>query len=127
MHICINGERSFNVPGVRVAKVQPPLSAARQQGTVIRGKLSDCTVAFTGGGDLQLVVPRKCNSLWPHLGWVEFYCQYVRKRVETTFSRLTEELARSIHAVTARGFERKVFLTVMAYSILGEQLECSIL
>jgi hypothetical protein len=39
--------------------------------------------------------------------------------METTFSQLTERLARSIHAVTPRGFELKVFLTVLTYTILG--------
>jgi hypothetical protein len=32
---------------------------------------------------------------------------------------LTERLARSIHAVTARGFELKILLTVLAFSIVG--------
>jgi hypothetical protein len=38
--------------------------------------------------------------------------------VETTFRQITEHLARSIHAVTPRGFKLKVFLTILAYSIL---------
>jgi hypothetical protein len=42
-----------------------------------------------------------------------------RKRVETTFSQLTERFARSIHAVTARGFELKIMLTVLAFSLVG--------
>lgn len=67
--------------------------------------------------DIHLVYPRKKNSLWPHPGWVEYVCKYTRKRVETTFSRIEAELARHIHAVTPRGFELKVFLTLLAYSI----------
>lgn len=68
-------------------------------------------------GDLRLVCPRKKNSLWRHPGWLEYICKYTRKRVETTFSRIEAERARHIHAVTPRGFELKVFLTLLAYSI----------
>lgn len=66
---------------------------------------------------IRLVAQRKKNSKRPHPGWVAFLGQQTRKRVETTFSQITEEFARSIHAVTPRGFELKVFLTVLAYSI----------
>lgn len=52
-------------------------------------------------------------------GCLEFLCRLRRERVETTFSQLRERLARSIHAVTPRGFELKVFLTVLSFSILG--------
>lgn len=68
---------------------------------------------------VDLMVARKKNSKRPHPGHVVYLCQVIRKRVETTFSQITEHFARSIHAVTARGFELKVFLTILAYSILG--------
>jgi transposase len=68
---------------------------------------------------ITLTVPRKKNSKRPHPGWVTFICERTRKRVETTFSQITNRLARSIHAVTPRGFELKVFLTVLAFTILG--------
>lgn len=67
--------------------------------------------------DMHLTAARKRGSKRPHPGWVEYICGYQRKRIETTFSLIAEHLARSIHAVTARGFELKVFLTVLAYSI----------
>ena len=70
-------------------------------------------------GAAHLIAARKRNSKRPHPGYVGYLCQVVRKRVETTFSTITEHFARSIHAVTPRGFELKVFLTVLAYSILG--------
>lgn len=60
--------------------------------------------------DLTLTVPRKKNSKRPHPGWVTYICERTRKRVETTFSRLTQLFARSIHAVTPRGFELKIVL-----------------
>jgi hypothetical protein len=68
---------------------------------------------------LRLVVPRRSNMKEQLDGCLEFICRVRRKRVETTFSQLTERLARSIHAVTPRGFELKIMLTVLAFSILG--------
>lgn len=70
-------------------------------------------------GWANLIAARKSNSKRPHPGHIGYLCQVVRKRVETTFSTITEHFSRSIHAVTPRGFELKVFLTVLAYSILG--------
>lgn len=70
-------------------------------------------------GSANLIAARKRNSKRPHPGHIGYLCQVIRKRVETTFSGITEHFGRSIHAVTARGFELKVFLTVLAYSILG--------
>jgi transposase len=69
--------------------------------------------------NIELTAARKKNSKRPHPGHIGYLCQVIRKRVETTFSQITEHLARSIHAVTPRGFELKVFLTILAYSILG--------
>jgi hypothetical protein len=57
---------------------------------------------------LRLVVPRRSNMKEQLDGCLEYVCRLSRKRVETTFSQLTERLARSIHAVTARGFELKI-------------------
>jgi hypothetical protein len=42
---------------------------------------------------------------------------YYRKRIETVGSLLERMLPKTIHAVTADGFELKVFLLVLAYSI----------
>jgi hypothetical protein len=68
---------------------------------------------------IRLVVPRRSNMKEQLDGCLEYICRLSRKRVETSFSLLSERLARSIHAVTPRGFELKVFLTVLAFSILG--------
>ncbi len=68
---------------------------------------------------VRLVVPRRSNMQEQLDGCLEFICRVCRKRVETTFSQLSERFARSIHAVTPRGFELKVCLTVLAFSILG--------
>ena len=40
-----------------------------------------------------------------------------RKRIETAASLIARRLPNTIHAVTARGFELKVFLFVLAHSI----------
>ena len=66
---------------------------------------------------LALVAQRRGNSLDPLAPWVAYLCERTRKRMETTFSQIAARFARSIHAVTARGFELKVFLTVLAYAI----------
>ncbi len=50
----------------------------------------------------------------PYLAFVQ---HYYRKRVETAASLIERRLPKTIHAVTARGFELKVFLFVLAYSI----------
>ena len=68
---------------------------------------------------LHLVAPRRKNMKEQLDGCLEYVRRYVRKRVETTFSGLAERTARSIHAVTPRGFELKAALTVLAYSIGG--------
>lgn len=67
--------------------------------------------------NLTLTVPRKKNSKRPHPGWVTYVCERTRKRVETAFSQITARFAKCIHAVTPRGFELKVFLSVLAYAI----------
>ena len=69
--------------------------------------------------DVELIAARRKNmkeQLEPCLAYI---CRTVRKRVETTFSQLTERMARSIHAVTPQGFELKTCLTILAFSLVG--------
>ena len=68
---------------------------------------------------LRLVVPRRSNMKDQLDGCLEYVCRLCRKRVETTFSQLSERLARSVHAVTPRAFELKILLTVLAFSLTG--------
>jgi hypothetical protein len=75
--------------------------------------------ALCAEAGINLVVPRRSNMKEQLDGCLEYVCCLSRKRVETTFSQLTQRLARSIHAVTPRGFELKVMLTVWAFSLLG--------
>jgi hypothetical protein len=67
--------------------------------------------------NIHSLVPRRKNmkeQLDDLLRWV---AGSLRKQVETTFSQLAERLARSTHVVTPRGFELKVFLTVLTFAI----------
>lgn len=68
---------------------------------------------------ISLIAARKKNSVRQVPGWVTYLSQHVRKRIETTFSQINRRFARCIHAVTPRGFELKVFLTVLAFAITG--------
>jgi hypothetical protein len=59
---------------------------------------------------------RKKNSKRPRPGWESYWSQQVRKQVETTFSQITALFPKTIHAVTARGFELKIVCFLLAFS-----------
>lgn len=65
---------------------------------------------------INFLVARKSNSKRPHKPWVSALISYGRKAIETTFSAITSLFPKSIHAVTAKGFELKVFLFALAHS-----------
>lgn len=65
----------------------------------------------------QLLPLRKSNSQRPVPPWMRYLQAAYRKVVETTGSRLEQLLPKSIHAVTARGFELKLGLFVVACSL----------
>jgi hypothetical protein len=67
--------------------------------------------------ELELAPLRKKNSTRAVAPWVTFVRKYVRRRVETTASQITALFPKSIHAVTSKGFELKVMLFVLAFSI----------
>ena len=66
---------------------------------------------------IQLLPIRKKNSKRALSPSVSFVQSYHRKRVETAGSLITQLLPKSIHAVTAQGFELKVALFVIASSL----------
>ncbi len=70
-------------------------------------------------GEVALVGQRRKNSLRPIAGYVSYVLEHFRKRIETAFSLVEQMLPSSIHAVTARGFETKVFLFFLALSLDG--------
>jgi hypothetical protein len=67
------------------------------------------------GIDLQPM--RKKNSKRPVPACVAYLQARGRKMVETAGSLINRLLPKSIHAVTSRGFELKIMLFVLAYSI----------
>lgn len=67
--------------------------------------------------EITLLPLRKKNSTRSVAAYVEYIQHSYRKAVETAASRIGQMLPKSIHAVTARGFELKVFLFVLAFSI----------
>jgi hypothetical protein len=66
---------------------------------------------------IELSPIRKKNSKRETPPYHAFVQHYHRKRIETAGSLIESVLPNTIHAVTARGFELKVFLFVLAYSI----------
>ncbi len=48
---------------------------------------------------------------------VVHYEQYIRKRIETAFSQITNCFPKHIHAVTRRGFELKVICFIVAFAM----------
>jgi uncharacterized protein YqgQ len=68
-------------------------------------------------GHIELLPMRKKNSKRALPPYVCFVQSYYRKRVETAGSLIEQLLPKSIHAVTSQGFELKVALFVIAYSL----------
>ena len=67
--------------------------------------------------DIALSPIRKRNAKRVTPAYIAFVQHYHRKRIETAGSLIERRLPKTIHAVTARGFELKVFLFVLAHSI----------
>ena len=69
--------------------------------------------------EVNLSPMRKKNSTRPDSAPVRYLQAIYRKRIETTFSQIDRLMPQSIHAITAEGFELKVFLFVLAFSFDG--------
>ena len=65
---------------------------------------------------IELIPLRKKNSLRPVPAYMTYFQACIRKIIETTGSLIERLLPKSIHAVTAKGFELKVALFVLASS-----------
>lgn len=72
---------------------------------------------FLKENDINFVAERKLNTKRVLNGCLRYLQSYWRKRIETTFSRITAFFPKKIHAVTSRGFELKAFLFILAYSL----------
>lgn len=66
---------------------------------------------------VELLPLRKKNSLRPVPPYMSYMQHSIRKIVETTGSLIERLLPKSIHAVTAKGFELKIALFVIACTI----------
>jgi Transposase DDE domain len=66
--------------------------------------------------DVSLCSLRKSNSTRPVPPWIHYLVSSYRKMIETTGSLIEQLLPKHIHAVTAKGFEIKVALFVLACS-----------
>ena len=67
--------------------------------------------------DIDLLVQRKSNSTKKHEPYMDFLISYMRKRIETTFSEISNFLPKKIHAVTEYGFLLKVVIFIFGYAI----------
>ena len=66
---------------------------------------------------IRLLPIRKKNSKRPHEPWERGLQWLCRQQVETSGSLIDRKLPKSIHAVTTEGFELKVVLFVLAFSL----------
>lgn len=81
------------------------------------GYLDQHEEALLKEADLHLVAQRRSNTKKPLPPWLCYIAKRQRKGIETVFSQIASAFGRTIHAVTPRGFELKVFLTVLAFTI----------
>ncbi len=83
------------------------------------GYLDQHEQSLLAEANLHLIAQRRSNSRTPLPAWIRYIVKHERKRIETVFSQIAAAFGRTIHAVTARGFELKVFLTVLAFTIMA--------
>lgn len=67
--------------------------------------------------NITLLAARKSNSKRPHSLLNEYLINRYRKTIESTFSTITNLFPKKIHAVTAKGFQLKIFCFILSYSI----------
>lgn len=67
--------------------------------------------------DVEFVIARKKNSQRGDDYWLAYYKKLMRKRIETTFSQITNLFPKHIHAVTIDGFLLKITIFVMAFAL----------
>jgi hypothetical protein len=68
--------------------------------------------------DIHLRPARKSNSKRPDKPYQSFYKNHVRKMVENSFAMITDLFPRHIHATSTKGFLLKIFIFVLAFTIL---------
>jgi hypothetical protein len=70
-----------------------------------------------GSIDIELCPLRKKNSKRTIPRWETYVRELYRKYIETAGSMITQRLPKTMHAVTAAGFELKLVLFLLAYSV----------
>jgi hypothetical protein len=73
--------------------------------------------------NISLNPVRKKNSKIKYGSLIEDGIMLIRKGIESVFSVITQRFPAHIHAVTANGFELKVFLFILAYGIEKAMLQ----
>lgn len=89
------------------------------EGSLVTGDKAYTDYAFEdllAEAQIDLQPLRKKNSKRPVPPWITYLLSGYRKVIETTGSLIEQLLPKHIHAVTARGFELKVALFVLATS-----------
>jgi len=66
---------------------------------------------------VQLMIQRKANSLRPDKPWIRFIKEHMRKGIETAFSEIKALFLRKIHAVTFTGFQIKLVIFMLAFTL----------
>jgi hypothetical protein len=67
--------------------------------------------------DIRLLIQRKHNSKRPDKAYEAFIKEYMRKKIETSFSCIKALFLRKIHAVNFEGFLIKILLFIWAYTL----------
>lgn len=117
VEIVLTPASTGDVSGLRLLGLELPEEADLYADKAYNDYTVEDTLLETA--QVHLCAQRKRNSKRALPGYVSYLCQQYRKCIETTFSQVSAHLPRRIQAVTARGFELKVFLTVLAFSILA--------
>ncbi len=67
--------------------------------------------------EIRLIADRRTNATRQHSGCIQYLQSILRKRIETTFSQITNMFPRKIHAVTKQGFLLKLVIFIVSFSI----------
>ena len=67
--------------------------------------------------NIDLLVARKSDSKRKHEPYVDYIISTMRKRIETTFSEISNFFPKTIHAITEYGFILKVVIFIFGYAI----------
>ncbi len=57
--------------------------------------------------EIKLFVARKSNFRCPHKPWINAWISHIRKKIETSFSKITQLFPKKIHAVISKVFRIK--------------------